>query len=113
LYISYSIFQDKVAKELKELKGEEKLEKIEKIETNQRRTPVKLRIKKNSVISPIVDKDMMSKTMGGFFKPPSPRLTEKVVRPKSSYKENRKEITEEEEDYLRTTFHPGVKWKII
>ena len=56
---------------------------------------------------------MMSKTMGGFFKPPSPRTTEKIARPKSSYKENRKEITEEEEDYLRNTFHPGVKWKII
>jgi len=60
----------------------------------------------------MVEKDMMSKTMGGFFKPPSPRNVE-VVRPKSSYKENRKEITEEEEDYLRTTFHPGVKWKIL
>jgi len=78
-----------------------------------RRTPVKMRIKKNVGGSQVIDKDAFSKTMGGgFFKSPTPKKPE-IARPKSSYKENRSEITEEEEEYLRATFHPEVKWKIL
>jgi len=82
---------------------------------NVRRTPVKMRIKKNVGGSAVLDKDAFSKTMGGgFFNKAmtTPKKAE-VARPKSSYKENRNEITEEEEEYLRSTFHPEVKWKIV
>jgi len=115
--------KEKISKELNELtadlegkpqdKPQEKVvESIGGLGT-VRRTPVKMRIKKNIGGSQVLTPDAFSKTMGGgFFKSPTPKKTE-IARPKSSYKENRSEITEEEEEYLRATFHPEVKWKIL
>ena len=100
--------QDKVIKEISELP----VESERKEETTPQKTQVKVRVKRDLGLNQPLDKDTFSKTTAGFFKSPTLKKPE-ITRPKSSYKENRKEITHEEEEYLQNTFHPDIKWKII
>lgn len=52
-------------------------------------------------------------TSAGFFKKVNVVNRGDDFRPQSSMKAVRNETTEEEQEYLRNTFHPDVKWKII
>jgi hypothetical protein len=55
----------------------------------------------------------LANTSAGFFKKVNVVSRGDEFRPQSSMKAVRNEISEEEQEYLRNTFHPDVKWKII
>lgn len=55
----------------------------------------------------------LANTSAGFFKKVNVVSRGDDNRPQSSFKAVRNETSEEEQEYLRNTFHPDVKWKII
>jgi hypothetical protein len=106
-------FQKRLKESLDELKAEK--EKEEMIARSKNMKLAKPVINTRKSIDDIKENKVsgLNSTSLGFFKKIQPIQRNEGDRPSTTMKITRNETWEDEEEYLRTTFHPDVKWKVL